>query len=114
MYGLQLPDQNLNFDEQILEAAKCIAEATGALVKAASSAQRELIAQGRVGAYSGDYDEDSQWSQGLISAVSISVRHLLQGSKTLLVNYCSFLIILPSGVVGSDGSSGHPEPVRGS
>ena len=67
----QLPNENLNFDEQILEAAKCIAEATGALVKAASSAQRELVAQGRVGAYSSDFDEDSQWSQGLISAVSI-------------------------------------------
>ena len=64
-----MPNENLNFDEQILEAAKCIAEATGALVKAASSAQRELIAQGRVGAYSMDSDEDSQWSQGLISAV---------------------------------------------
>ena len=68
---VKLPNENLNFDEQILEAAKCIAEATGALVKAASSAQRELIAQGRVGAYSMmDSDEDSQWSQGLISAVS--------------------------------------------
>ena len=68
---VKLPNENLNFDEQILEAAKCIAEATGALVKAASSAQRELSAQGRVGAYSMmDSDEDSQWSQGLISAVS--------------------------------------------
>ena len=38
-------------------------------MKAASSAQRELIAQGRVGAYCMDSDEDSQWSQGLISAV---------------------------------------------
>jgi len=38
----------LNFEEQILEAAKSIAAATSALVKAASAAQRELVAQGKV------------------------------------------------------------------
>ena len=32
-----------------LEAAKAIAAATSALVKAASAAQRELVAQGKVG-----------------------------------------------------------------
>jgi talin len=41
-------NENLNFEEQILEAAKSIAAATAALVKAASAAQRELIAQGKV------------------------------------------------------------------
>ena len=39
---------SLNFDEQILEAAKSIALATAALVKSASAAQRELVAQGKV------------------------------------------------------------------
>lgn len=39
----------MNFEEQILEAAKSIAAATSALVKAASAAQRELVAQGKVG-----------------------------------------------------------------
>jgi len=38
----------LNFEEQILEAAKSIATATAALVKAASLAQRELVEQGKV------------------------------------------------------------------
>jgi talin len=38
----------LNFDEMILEAAKSIAAANSALVKAASAAQRELIDQGKV------------------------------------------------------------------
>lgn len=38
----------MNFEEQILEAAKSIAAATSALVKAASAAQRELVAQGKV------------------------------------------------------------------
>lgn len=60
-------DEELNFEEQILEAAKSIAAATAALVKAANAAQRELVMQGKVGgAYSSD--SDSQWSEGLISA----------------------------------------------
>lgn len=41
----------MNFEEQILEAAKSIAAATSALVKAASAAQRELVAQGKVSAW---------------------------------------------------------------
>jgi len=45
----QAADMNLSFDEQILEAAKSIAAATAALVKSASAAQRELVAQGKVG-----------------------------------------------------------------
>lgn len=38
----------MNFDEMIIEAAKSIAAATSALVKAASAAQRELVAAGKV------------------------------------------------------------------
>lgn len=45
---LKQADESLNFEEQILEAAKSIAAATSALVKAASAAQRELVAQGKV------------------------------------------------------------------
>lgn len=41
-------DSSWNFDEVILEAAKSIAAATSALVKAASAAQRELIDSGKV------------------------------------------------------------------
>ncbi|XP_078580001.1 talin-1-like isoform X28 [Branchiostoma floridae x Branchiostoma japonicum] len=61
-------DETLNFEEQILEAAKSIAAATSALVKAASTAQRELVAQGKVGASRAMAYDDGQWSQGLISA----------------------------------------------
>ncbi|RUS77312.1 hypothetical protein EGW08_014939, partial [Elysia chlorotica] len=63
-------DEDLGFEEQILEAAKCIASATAALVKSASAAQRELVAQGKVGSTYTKHavDEDGQWSQGLISA----------------------------------------------
>uniref|UniRef100_A0A8C2EA46 Talin 2a n=1 Tax=Cyprinus carpio TaxID=7962 RepID=A0A8C2EA46_CYPCA len=50
-------DENLDFEEQILEAAKSIAAATSALVKSAS-----------VGAIPANAVDDGQWSQGLISA----------------------------------------------
>lgn len=46
--NLQQADETLDFEEQILEAAKSIAAATSALVKSASAAQRELVAQGKV------------------------------------------------------------------
>ncbi|CAN7981393.1 unnamed protein product, partial [Ixodes pacificus] len=42
-------DESLNFDEMILEAAKSITAATSALVRAASAAQRELVAAGKLG-----------------------------------------------------------------
>lgn len=64
-------DTNLNFDEQILEAAKSIASATAALVKAASAAQRELFAQGKLSSFRNDGDDNSQWSEGLISAARL-------------------------------------------
>jgi len=41
-------DEGLSFEDQIVGAAKSIAAATAALVKAASVAQRELVSQGKV------------------------------------------------------------------
>ena len=38
----------MKFDDMILEAAKSIANATASLIKAASEAQKELVAQGKV------------------------------------------------------------------
>ena len=64
----QVAIESLNFEEQILHAAKNIAAATSALVKSATAAQRELVAQGKLNATRGS--EDSQWSDGLVSAVS--------------------------------------------
>ncbi|TRY84654.1 hypothetical protein DNTS_021001 [Danionella cerebrum] len=61
-------DESLDFEEQILEAAKSIAAATSALVKSASAAQRELVAQGKVGSAPANAVDDGQWSHGLISA----------------------------------------------
>ena len=63
-------DETLTFDEQIVEAAKRIANATSQLVKAATAAQRELVAQGRVKP-SDVTSEDYQWSEGLVSAAKL-------------------------------------------
>jgi len=68
---LQNIDPNLNFEDQILEAARSIAGATAMLVKAASAAQTELVTQGKIGAYAPNLEEDSQWSQGLVSAAQM-------------------------------------------
>ena len=62
-------DESLTFEEQILEAAKSIASATSALVKSASAAQKELVAQGKLS--SKPQSEDSQWSEGLVSAAKL-------------------------------------------
>ena len=59
-FYFQQADETLDFEEQILEAAKSIAAATSALVKSASAAQRELVAQGKVSQYSySDTQQDS-------------------------------------------------------
>ena len=64
----QHANEDLNFEEQILVAAKNIAAATSALVRSATEAQKELVAQGRLS--SNPKSEDGQWSEGLVSAVS--------------------------------------------
>lgn len=55
-----------------MEAAKNIGTATAALVKAATAAHRELVAQGKLRVYDAGSD-DSQWSEGLVSAVSYHI-----------------------------------------
>ncbi|KAF3854820.1 hypothetical protein F7725_022875 [Dissostichus mawsoni] len=70
-------DETLDFEEQILEAAKSIAAATSALVKSASAAQRELVAQGKVGSILANAVDDGQWSQAtsnLCEAANASVQ----------------------------------------
>uniref|UniRef100_A0A8D3AH71 I/LWEQ domain-containing protein n=1 Tax=Scophthalmus maximus TaxID=52904 RepID=A0A8D3AH71_SCOMX len=82
----------LNFEEQILEAAKSIAAATSALVKAASAAQRELVAQGKVGAIPANAVDDGQWSQGLISAarmVAAATNNLCEAANSAVQGHAS-------------------------
>ncbi|XGW23184.1 hypothetical protein V3C99_005435 [Haemonchus contortus] len=85
-------DENLAFDEQILSAAKSITAAVQTLVKAASSAQRELIAQGRLDSHPQQHSEDYQWSEGLISAarfVVAAVHQLCEAANALVQGQAS-------------------------
>lgn len=80
-------DESLNFDEMILEAAKSITAATSALVRAASAAQRELVAAGKLGERVPCSSDDGQWSEGLVSAARLvaAATHSLVESANWLV-----------------------------
>uniref|UniRef100_A0A673CK07 Talin 2b n=1 Tax=Sphaeramia orbicularis TaxID=375764 RepID=A0A673CK07_9TELE len=85
-------DETLDFEEQILEAAKSIAAATSALVKSASAAQRELVAQGKVGSNLANAIDDGQWSQGLISAarmVAAATSNLCEAANASVQGHAS-------------------------
>ncbi|KAL6421997.1 hypothetical protein ACFW04_010831 [Cataglyphis niger] len=85
--SIQETNEDMNFDEMILEAAKSIAAATSALIKAASAAQRELIATGKVSRTPLTSSDDGQWSEGLISAARMvaAATHSLVESANALV-----------------------------
>jgi len=89
----QAANENLNFDQQILEAAKSIAAATAALVKSASAAQKELVLQGKIGQYSNtDPEDDNQWSQGLVSAarmVAAATHNLCDAANAMVQGHAS-------------------------
>ncbi|PNF41180.1 Talin-1 [Cryptotermes secundus] len=90
--SVQEADENLNFDEMILEAAKSIAAANSALVKAASAAQRELIDQGKVSRRPLTSSDDGQWSEGLISAarlVAAATHSLVESANSLVQGMAS-------------------------
>ena len=82
----------MNFDELILDAAKSIAAATAALIKAASEAQRELVSQGRISKTSHLNSEDGQWSEGLVSAarlVAVATHNLCEAANALVKGHSS-------------------------
>nr|XP_020469593.1 talin-2-like [Monopterus albus] len=85
-------DETLDFEEQILEAAKSIAAATSALVKSASAAQRELVAQGKVGSNLANAVDDGQWSQGLISVGHASEEKLISSAKQVAASTAQLLV----------------------
>ncbi|XP_074594271.1 talin-1-like [Brevipalpus obovatus] len=85
-------DQELNFDEMILDAAKSIAAASSALVRAASAAQRELVTTGKVSSRPISTSDDGQWSEGLISAarhVAAATHSLVEAANALVQGYAS-------------------------
>lgn len=89
---MQEADESLNFDEMILEAAKSIAAATSALVKAASAAQRELVDTGRVSRKAASDSDDGQWSEGLVSAaqlVAAATHSLVEAANSLVQGHAT-------------------------
>ena len=71
----------------ILDAAKSIANATAALIKAASEAQKELVSQGKVQKRTHLGSEDGQWSEGLVSAarlVAAATHNLCEAANSLV------------------------------
>uniref|UniRef100_A0A8R1TSD6 FERM domain-containing protein n=1 Tax=Onchocerca volvulus TaxID=6282 RepID=A0A8R1TSD6_ONCVO len=92
----QKVDDSLTFDEQILAAAKSIATAVQTLVKAASAAQRELVAQGRLESHPAFATDDYQWSEGLISAsrlVAAAVHQLCEAANALVASSTAHLLV---------------------
>jgi talin len=84
----EIDPNNMNFDELILEAAKKIAAATSALIKAASEAQKELVSQGKLQKVSSIHSEDGQWSEGLVSAarlVAAATHSLCEAANALVI-----------------------------
>lgn len=71
----------MNFDEIIIEAAKSITQATAALIRAASNAQKELVATGKIDPNTRQaLSDDDQWSEGLVSAA----RHVAAATHSLV------------------------------
>merc|ERR1719510_2881720 len=85
--GKKITDDDMKFDDMILEAAKSIANATAALIKAASEAQKELVAQGKVQKRTHIASEDGQWSEGPVSAarlVAAATHSLCEAANSLV------------------------------
>jgi len=71
----------------IIDSAPSIAKATTSLIKAATEAQRELVAQGKVAAETEMGSEAGQWSEGLVSAakmVASATRSLCEAANNLV------------------------------
>lgn len=82
----------MNFDEIILEAAKSITQATAMLIRAASTAQKELVATGKIDQNSSHLSDDGQWSEGLISAaqlVAAATHSLVEAANSLVQGQAS-------------------------
>jgi len=92
LHPTQEVDVSMNFDELILDAAKSIAAATAALIKAASEAQKELVAQGKIQKTATVGSEDGQWSEGLVSAarlVAAATHNLCEAANALVKGHSS-------------------------
>ena len=80
-------DENMTFDDLIIESAKSIANASSSLIKAASTAQKELVAQGKVQKTTVKGSAEGQWSEGLVSAakmVASATQSLCEAANALV------------------------------
>ena len=86
-YFQAISDEDMTFDDLIIESAKSIANASSSLIKAASEAQKELVAQGKVEKKTLKGSSDGQWSEGLVSAAKMvaSATHSLVEAANSLV-----------------------------
>jgi len=88
----KVTSDDLKFDDMILEAAKSIAAASASLIKSASEAQKELVAQGKVQKKTHVGSEDGQWSEGLVSAarlVAAATHNLCEAANSLVQGHSS-------------------------
>ena len=97
--------------EAILATCRRLAHATASLMHWATAAQRELVKQGRLKPVSENVDEseaESQWTCGLVSAVSSSRRAILIEFDLPLISFAAH----PPPSTGEVRFSGDGEPGR--
>merc|ERR1719476_1064146 len=67
----QVSMEDMAFDDLILESVQSVTKAATSLINAATVAQKVLVAQGKMSKNAKKGKEDSQWSQGLVSAAQV-------------------------------------------
>ena len=78
----------MTFDDLIIESAKSLANASSALIKAATEAQKELVKQGKIQKTTLKGSTESQWSEGLVSAakmVASATQSLCEAANAVVV-----------------------------
>jgi hypothetical protein len=80
------PTGKMDLAGPIIDAAQAIADAAQHLIRAASDAQKERVAKGKLPNSSNSYKVDPAWSEGLISAakfVAMATQQLVTASSKL-------------------------------
>merc|ERR1712055_524097 len=67
----QVSMEDMAFDDLILESVQSVTKSATSLINAATVAQKVLVAQGKMSKNAKKGKEDSQWSQGLVSAAQV-------------------------------------------
>ena len=83
-----ITDENMTFDDLIIESAKSLANASSALIKAATEAQKELVRQGKIQKTTLKGSTEGQWSEGLVSAakmVASATQSLCEAANALVL-----------------------------